>query len=56
MGGDFNEILFNSEKCGGLTRDASQLSEFSDILENCGLRDLNYTWDPFTWCNRRKGE
>lgn len=40
VGGEFNEILFYFGKRGGIPRGASQLSVLSDILEDCGLRDL----------------
>lgn len=52
----FNEILFDSEKCGRVPKGVSKLSEFSDTLHDCGFRYLNFKEDPFTWCNRRQEE
>lgn len=37
---DFNEILFDSEKSRCLLRTSSQILEFSDSIDNCGLHDL----------------
>lgn len=56
LGGDFNEILFESEKRGGVSRPFSQMQAFSDALEDCGLREISYVGDNFTWCNKRQGD
>lgn len=40
MGGDFNEILSNEEKCGGLIRAPALMEGFQNGLEDCGLVDL----------------
>ncbi|XP_073152537.1 uncharacterized protein [Henckelia pumila] len=54
VGGDFNEILFESEKMGGLVRPLPQMKDFADALVDCGLQDLSCIGDPFTWSNKRK--
>lgn len=51
VGGDFNEILFYWEKMGGQSRVPSQMAGFADTLDDCGLKDLNFKGNQFTWCN-----
>lgn len=41
IGGDFNEILYESEKSGGSLRSMSQISAFRDVINSCMLSDLN---------------
>lgn len=47
--GDFNEILFHHEKEGGRTRPQGHLQAFHDALMDCGLEDVGYEGDLFTW-------
>jgi exonuclease III len=49
--GDFNEILTTDEKCGGATRPQTCMDQFRDALDSCGLGDLGYVGDKFTWRN-----
>lgn len=56
MGGDFNEILYESEKVGGAVRSLNKMSGFRDVISSCMLCDLNCKGDPFTWCNRRQND
>lgn len=49
--GDFNEILHNHEKRGGQPRNQIHLDRFKETLEYCGLRDLGYEGDKYTWRN-----
>lgn len=56
VGGDFNDILYDSEKMGGVTRPFAQLQDFADAIADCGLQDLSALGNLFTWCNRRQGE
>jgi len=58
-GGDFNEILEQSEKEGVAVswlcvaiRWESQMHSFCEALEECRLCDLGYTDPRFTWSNR----
>ncbi|KAL9689836.1 hypothetical protein QQ045_010227 [Rhodiola kirilowii] len=37
-------------------REMWQMRNFKECLVDCGLSDLNYKGDPFTYTNRRKGE
>ncbi|KAG2667144.1 hypothetical protein I3760_15G097700 [Carya illinoinensis] len=52
--GDFNEVLSVNEKVGGRARTDRQIQEFQDLLDDCGLLDLGYIGNPFTWCNKRE--
>ena len=47
--GDFNEILFTHEKDGGVPRPQPKMQAFRDALSDCGLEDLGYVGDVFTW-------
>jgi hypothetical protein len=49
--GDFNEILFESEKVGGRRKAQSSIEKFRHALEDCGLDDLGFVGDAFTWRN-----
>ncbi|KAL0447658.1 UNVERIFIED_CONTAM: putative mitochondrial protein [Sesamum latifolium] len=51
--GDFNEILAQNEKQGSLPRALWQINDFREYLRDCGLQDMGYEGDIFTWCNRR---
>ncbi|XP_073357794.1 uncharacterized protein [Aegilops tauschii subsp. strangulata] len=47
--GDFNEILYSSEKDGGAPRHQMRLQAFQDALSDCSLEDIGYEGDRFTW-------
>jgi hypothetical protein len=49
--GDFNEILLSHEKQGGVARPHGSIHKFQLALEDCGLVDLGYKGDTFTWRN-----
>ncbi|KAL9235614.1 hypothetical protein vseg_010359 [Gypsophila vaccaria] len=51
--GDFNQILYCSEKKGGTPRMQGEMDEFRAVLDQCGLLDLGFTGDPFTWWNKQ---
>lgn len=44
------------EKLGWLDRDANQMRRFRECLGACGLIDLGFVGQRFTWCNERLGE
>ena len=54
--GDFNEIVHPEEKLGWLDRDADQMRNFRECLNEYGLFDLGFVGQRFTWCNGRFGE
>ena len=47
--GDFNEILYNSEKEGGRPRTQRRLQTFHDVLSECELNDMGFMGDLYTW-------
>ncbi|KAK2658543.1 hypothetical protein Ddye_005076 [Dipteronia dyeriana] len=53
--GDFNEIMFDSEKCGGLPKNWRELVSFREAVEECNLMDMGYRCPRFTWSNKREG-
>lgn len=53
---DFNEITQSDKKLGWLERDAEKMQNFKDFLSSCGLTDLGFVGQRFTWCNERLGE
>ena len=53
--GDFNEILHVDEKLGWKERDSNQMEAFRDALNVCGLSDLGFIGQRYTWCNGRFG-
>lgn len=53
VGGDFNEVLQESEKQGGSACDFNNICAFRDCLDKNGLRDLDTVGHQFTWRNNR---
>ncbi|KAL0404067.1 UNVERIFIED_CONTAM: hypothetical protein Sradi_2047500 [Sesamum radiatum] len=51
--GDFNELLDNTEKEGGVQRPNWQIRDFRQTLDTSGLQDLEFLGECFTWCNRQ---
>jgi hypothetical protein len=49
VSGDMNEILSESEKEGGAPRPLAYMQAFRDCLSDCGLDDLGFIGDKFTW-------
>lgn len=54
--GDFNEIMYLYEKLGGVEREARQMEAFQDCMNKCGLVDLGFVGQKFTWCNGRDND
>jgi len=52
--GDFNEILYNSEKVGGNPRHAKQMESFREAVQKCNLGNLGFKGQKFTWSNKRE--
>ena len=48
-GGDFNELLKSHEKLGGRLRSYGQMQKFREVLDECGLCDLGFVGNKFTW-------
>lgn len=49
--GDFNEILFQSEKRGGNRKPNYLMQNFKEALEDCNLFYCGFRGYPFTWAN-----
>lgn len=55
-GGDFNLMLWSTEKKGGSDFKFDDAALFRDAIDSCGLEDLNFAGHPFTWTNNQGGE
>lgn len=53
--GDFNEILFQREMIGSGIRSQHQMRNFRNSLQDCGLHDLGFVGERFTFSNKRRG-
>ena len=47
--GDFNVILGEHEKEGGAMRSERRMDDFREVVDLCGLQDLGYRGNTFTW-------
>ncbi|KAA3490759.1 BEACH domain-containing lvsC [Gossypium australe] len=47
--GDFNEILYSSEKRGGQPREKRKMAAFREVLDECQLVDMGFQGTWFTW-------
>ena len=54
-GGDFNELLKSHEKSGGHLRPYGQMQKFREALDECGLFDLGFVGNKFTWFKTHPG-
>ncbi|XP_075665634.1 uncharacterized protein LOC142635339 [Castanea sativa] len=54
--GDYNEILSSLEKQGHRLRHPRFMDEFRSALLHCGLVDIGYQGNIFTWRNHKQGE
>lgn len=53
VGGDFNVILSEEEKMGGLPFNTMDSWEFANCLSCCALVELKIVGNQFTWWNGR---
>lgn len=54
--GDYNEILTSDEKQGRLPKAIRLMEDFQHALLHCGLIDLGFSGNKFTWRNGRPGD
>ena len=47
--GDFNKLLKSLEKLRDLLRPYGQMERFWEALDECGLLDLGFVSNKFTW-------
>lgn len=55
LGGDFNEILSNTENEGVFQRENKYIEDFRLVLDECELKDIKSSKDLFTWYGTRRG-
>ncbi|KAK4733763.1 hypothetical protein R3W88_008024 [Solanum pinnatisectum] len=51
--GDYNVITSIEEKLGGVPYNMKKSLEFIAVIEACGLIDLGFSGQKFTWTNQR---
>ncbi|XP_060202506.1 uncharacterized protein LOC132630946 [Lycium barbarum] len=54
--GDFNVIVSDEEKQGGLPVSSNETLDFSTCIQSCGLIDVGFNGSKFTWWNGRTEE
>ncbi|KAL8475943.1 hypothetical protein ACS0TY_028556 [Phlomoides rotata] len=55
IGGDFNEVRLSSEKKRGGSRRVGLMSDFVEVLDELGMKDLETSGPKSTWMNKRRG-
>ena len=50
--GDFNDMIYEEEKLGGLLVNRTCIAAFRNCLDKCGLIDLGFHGPRFTWTNK----
>ena len=50
--GDFNEMISEDEKMGGLPLNRNRIFAFRNCMDKCGLMDLGFQGPRFTWTNK----
>lgn len=53
IGEDFNMILNEEEKMGGLPFEQHEAMDFTFCINNCSLMEIKYSGSDYTWWNRR---
>ncbi|XP_060170365.1 uncharacterized protein LOC132601283 [Lycium barbarum] len=56
VGGDFNVILSDEEKLGGLLVTLVECEDFAYCVNSCDLFDMGFKGSPYTWWNGRAAE
>ncbi|XP_075087544.1 uncharacterized protein LOC142169569 [Nicotiana tabacum] len=51
VGGDFNVVLHEDEKIGGLSVHPPEYEDLAFCVNSCGLLEQGYKGSPFTWWN-----
>lgn len=49
LAGDFNQVLYDYEKEGGVPLGSSAATSFADCINTCQLLDLGFKGQQFTW-------
>ncbi|XP_060190553.1 uncharacterized protein LOC132619771 [Lycium barbarum] len=53
IGGDFNVVLNEKEKIGGIPVFAQDIEDFAFCINSCELDEIQFKGSPFTWWNGR---
>ncbi|KAK6773704.1 hypothetical protein RDI58_028942 [Solanum bulbocastanum] len=53
VGGDFNTIIHESEKLGGLPVTQNKTTDFIQCINTCALNELKFIGSCYTWWNGR---
>lgn len=53
MMGDFNEVLMSVDKFGGRPVNFWLAMKFQNCLDTCGMMDMGFSGNRFTWTNSR---
>jgi hypothetical protein len=53
--GDFNEAMWQLEHFSETKRGEKQMAVFREVLDFCELRDIGFSWVPWTYDNRKNG-
>ncbi|XP_059302254.1 uncharacterized protein LOC132054225 [Lycium ferocissimum] len=53
IGGDFNVVLNDEEKIGGIPVLAQDIEDFAFCINSCELEEIQFKGSPFTWWNGR---
>ncbi|XP_060182278.1 uncharacterized protein LOC132611939 [Lycium barbarum] len=53
IGGDFNVVLNDEEKIGGIPILAQDIKDFAFCINSCELEEIQFKGNPFTWWNGR---
>ncbi|KAK4716458.1 hypothetical protein R3W88_014796 [Solanum pinnatisectum] len=52
IGGDFNELMSNSDKSGGKSISTSRMNDLWDVVNYCELIDMGFKGNRYTWLNK----
>ncbi|XP_059289518.1 uncharacterized protein LOC132043050 [Lycium ferocissimum] len=56
MAGDFNVIMSEEEKYGGLAVGTNEIQDFKLSMQNCEVQDLSFKGNRYTWWNGQSGD
>ncbi|KAH0653162.1 hypothetical protein KY290_031451 [Solanum tuberosum] len=56
ISGDFNVVLNENEKIGGVPVQPADTEDFVNCIGSCDLTEVSYRGNPFTWWNGRVAE
>lgn len=56
IGEDFNAILNEEEKIGGLPVTQQDVEDFAFCVNSCDLKEVPFKGNPYTWWNGRAGD